>query len=851
MSELLQLLMTEGANATLRMNGALYIKNLFVKANPADQLLATQQWRALSAEAKARAKTTCLQAALSPVKEARQGAAALTACLAVLEFSNNEWLELIDTLQQRATADNGDPAHRITALETLGWICEDVMSFAVDENQRSPKEMMAPHAASILSAVVHGMRPEETDANVRRTATDALYNTLEFAERSFDVEHERTYIMNVIFAATEAQLPEVRATAYSCLVQVADRYYSKLPDYIEQIFSRTNAVLKNTGEAEPVKLQAVEFWSTLADCESEIQEVLAEEAETGQPASEELHYIIQPVFPHLAPALLPLLPVAEDQDPDDIETDEWTLAMASAQCLRSIAICIGDSVVDIIHQYTTTNIVNPDWRLREAAVMAYGSIMDGPEEKLAPQLPLALPKLLELMVSDPALHVRDTAAWSVGTAYQLHSSHLVTPELLQATLSCVLEVLRRQDVPSICASACWVIDSIAWIVVHSETPLDVAPLEAVFAQLVDQLIVTSQREDGEEKNMRLTSVEALNSLIGATPPTLAANLVSLVTFFIAELDKVTSLVPTDPTARQYQHDRQGTHCSALAALCTKLGENLPDAAAEAVMAACLRVFEGGADGDIVVEEVLKCVGALANAREDAFPQFMERFAPHLISALRKTDPPTTCTTAVGVVCDCCRALGPGYVPYMKPTLDLFMAALQVVDAKLLTLAVLGAYGDVAMACGAAFFPHAESLMSVLKLAAETKVPLTSQEAIEYYHHLLEAIVDACVGLVNGFDTVATAAELPPNVPKFTEFMFLFVLHVGNLEPRVPDSCFGAAVGLACDIGRVLGRFDAAVLRYMANNTALTDLFQRALSDDEQSTRESAETALSLIGRANQ
>jgi hypothetical protein len=109
-------------------------------------------------------------------------------------------------------------------------------------------------------------------------------------------------------------------------------------------------------------------------------------------------------------------------DPDDIETDEWTMAMASAQCLRSIAICIGDGVVDIIHQYTTTNIVNPDWRLREAAVMAYGSIMDGPEEKLAPQLPLALPKLLELMVGDPALHVRDTAAWAVGTAYQLHST---------------------------------------------------------------------------------------------------------------------------------------------------------------------------------------------------------------------------------------------------------------------------------------------------------------------------------------------------------------------------------------------------------------------------------------------
>jgi hypothetical protein len=191
---------------------------------------------------------------------------------------------------------------------------------------------------------------------------------------------------------------------------------------------------------------------------------------------------------------------------------------------------------------------------------------------------------------------------------------------------------------------------------------------------------------------------------------------------------------------------------------------------------------------------------------------------------------------------------------MKPTLDLFMAALQVVDAKLLTLAVLGAYGDVAMACGAAFFPHVESLMSVLKLAAETKVPLTSQEAIEYYHHLLEAIVDACVGLVNGFDSVGTAAELPPNVPKFTEFMCLFVLHVGNLEPRVPDSCFGAAIGLACDIGRMCsGRFDTAVLRYMAEQRAAhRPLPARALgrrAGDARIGRDCIVVDFACIGRA--
>jgi importin subunit beta-1 len=847
---MLQLMSTEGQGADLRMNAALFVKNLFAKVDPAQQAEATQRWLALDANFKAQAKAACLQVMLSPVKEARQGAAALTARIAVLEFTAAQWLEVIDLLKARATEllDNGQ---RATALETLGWICEDVVSYPALDDAPGPKEVMASHANSILTAVVFGMRPEEPDANVRYTATAALYNTLEFAERSFENEEERNYIMNVIFAATDASNVNMRAKAFSCLVSVADLYYDHLPAYIEQIFARTKNALENAQERDEVKMQAIEFWSTLADCESEIQELITEAQELGQQPGEQLFDIVKLAFEHLGPIVLTLLVIEEGADPDDVESGEFTVAMASAQCLKSIAICAGDAVVPLVQAFTVRNIGSADWRLREAAVMAYASIMDGPEDALASQLPHALPQFLNLMVSDSSLHVRDTAAWALGTAFHLHTHVLVTDlnTLLADTLQALLHVLTSRASPSICSHACWIIDSIAYYLANSDEAPSVDVLTSTYPMLVEQLIATSQRDDGgDDVPLRVTAIESLNSLIAAAPDSMLQALLDIVVFFVNELNKVTAVVAPDAASRQTQYDMQAGYCSALGALCTKLEQNLTDECAVAIMNACISVFEHGVDGEVVVEEALRTVGAVANAREVEFAGFMQRFAPFLFAALAKIDAATVVTTAVGVVCDCCRALGTEFVPYMRDANDGFMKALRSQESKTLTLSVLGAFGDLAMACGTAYFPLADNLMHVLNLASETKVVLTTPEAVEYYHGLLEAIVDACVGLVNCLDAAESASELPPNLDKYIEFMLRFVLHVTDLKPEVPTTCFASAVGLGYDVGRVLGRFNPTVLQYMSTVQPLVDLFQRSLSASDKSTKDSASLALQLIGR---
>jgi hypothetical protein len=53
-------------------------------------------------------------------------------------------------------------------------------------------------------------------------ATKALSNALEFANKNFDVDAERNYIMTVVCEACTSGNDEVKEHAYQCLCRIAD-----------------------------------------------------------------------------------------------------------------------------------------------------------------------------------------------------------------------------------------------------------------------------------------------------------------------------------------------------------------------------------------------------------------------------------------------------------------------------------------------------------------------------------------------------------------------------------------------------------------------------------------------------
>ena len=169
----------------------------------------------------------------------------------------------------------------------------------------------------------------------------------------------------------------------------------------------------------------------------------------------ESQFFAKVALPEIVPVLLDLL-THQDEDEDE---DEWNVAKASATCFGYLSTAVQDTIVPAVIPFIEANIRASDWHLREAAVMAFGSILDGPDPAvLTPLVNQALPILIDMM-GDQNTHVKDTVAWTLGCICDLLISTIRPDVHLHPLVSALVSGLR--DNARIIANCCWALKNLA------------------------------------------------------------------------------------------------------------------------------------------------------------------------------------------------------------------------------------------------------------------------------------------------------------------------------------------------------------------------------------------------------
>lgn len=105
------------------------------------------------------------------------------------------------------------------------------------------------------------------------------------------------------------------------------------------------------------------------------------------------------------------------------------------------------------------NIKNADWRYRDAALMAFGSILEGPDAAcMKPIAEQAMQMLIEAM-QDESVVVKDTAAWTIGRVCELISDVAINEAYLRPLLETLVTGLSAE--PRVAANVCWAFNSLA------------------------------------------------------------------------------------------------------------------------------------------------------------------------------------------------------------------------------------------------------------------------------------------------------------------------------------------------------------------------------------------------------
>lgn len=179
--------------------------------------------------------------------------------------------------------------------------------------------------------------------------------------------------------------------------------------------------------------------------------------EFGEVPETESRDFAKVALPEILPVILQLLTKQEE----DADEDEWNVSMAAGTCLSLLALAVNDTIVQAVIPFIEQNITNQDWHFREASVMAFGSILDGPDPTvLAPLIHQALSVLLNMMSdAEKNTAVKDTTAWTIARICDLHAQSLDLNTHIQPIVAAVVAGLEGN--PRVSANCAWAIQSLS------------------------------------------------------------------------------------------------------------------------------------------------------------------------------------------------------------------------------------------------------------------------------------------------------------------------------------------------------------------------------------------------------
>ncbi|EIM80114.1 karyopherin Kap95 [Stereum hirsutum FP-91666 SS1] len=773
-------LVNENSQVFTRNAAGLALKNALTARESSRQTEFSSRWLAVDNDTRSKIKQDVLMALHSPSSKVGIVAAQGVAAIANVELPVGQWPELIEILLGFVNNAANTPL-RIATLNAIGYICESI-----------DPDVLAVRANEILTAVVHGARKDEPSPEVQLAAIQALYNSLSFIRDNFEREGERNYIMQVVCEATQNPSIPVQVAAFECLVRIMNLYYDKMAFYMERaLFGLTVMGMKSS--EEQVALQAIEFWTAVAEDETNMESEW-QEAQDGliDAEIEEPKYFSRIALPEIIPVILMLL-TRQDEDADE---DEWNVAMAAGTCLNWLAQAVHDPIVPAVISFIEANIKSQDWHQREAAVMAFGAILVGPDPSvLTPLVNQALPILIDMM-SDSNVHVKDTTAWTLGRICEVLLQCIKPDVHLHPLVSALVNGLS--DSPRIIANCCWALQQLVegLTIAYGDEEGATGLLSPYFEGTVTALMRVTETA-GNESNFRTAAYEAITSFVTNATADVKGVVENVIMTTLNRMDHLlgvqNQILGMDD--RNNWNDLQSNLCSVTVSVVRKLNEGILPLA-DQIMTLVLRLIQSAGKASTILEDAFLVVGSLAAAIESKFAPYMQAFLPFLYPALKAYDDTQLCTVAVGIIGDITRAVGDQSAQYASAFVTVLLENLssEVLNRNV-KISILACFGDIALAIGPEFEPYLDTAMTVLRQASLLQPNPLDYDSIDYVTQLREGILDAHTGIVTGFKNTEKVHLLIPYVPAILELVNLILADENSGEPLEK-----AAFGIVGDLG---------------------------------------------------
>jgi len=791
-----------GNSSVVRQQAGVQLKN-FLYTN--DEALRTQyeeRWISMPEDLRTYTKNNVLNT-LGTEGFRPSAAAQCIQLIAMAELPRGLWPELIGKVVTNVTTPGSTEIMKESSLSTIGYICQDVDSRCLEDKSND-----------ILTAIVHGMKRDEPSTHVKLAATNAMLNSLEFTRSNFEKDSERHYIMQVVCEGTQCEDIQVKVAAMQCLVKIMSLYYQYMEAYMGQaLFAITLEAMKS--EADEVSLQGIEFWSNVCDEEVDLQIEASEANETGRPPEQVSRFYAKGALQFLVPVLMQILTKQEDFD----DEDDWNPCKAAGVCMMLLATCTEDDIVPHVLPFVKDNIKHENWRFRDASLMSFGAILEGPDpSNLKPLVEQAMPMLIELM-KDNSVVVKDTAAWTIGRVCELIPEAAINQTTLVALLGAMVEGLEQE--PRVASNVCWGFTSLAEAAYEQadvseddETPQTYS-LSPFFGPIVEKLLWTTDRQDAATANLRSAAYEALMEMIKNSPKDCYDTVQKTTVIILERLQQVLQMEThiQNQSDRVQFNDLQSLLCATLQSVLRKVDPVHAPQISDPIMTALLQMCQTSSTTRTggVQEDALMAVGTLVEVLGEGFQKYMEAFKPFLLMGLKNTAEYQVCHAAVGLVGDICRALGQKITGISDEIMEVLLGNLGNNSVhRTVKPQILSVFGDIALAIGPEFRKYLELVLQTLMQASQAQVDRSDFDMIDYLNDLREGCLEAYTGIIQGLKSDNGPSPDLVLVQPHVAYIIQFITVVAQ-DSEHSDTNIAASAGLIGDLCSAYGRDIVALL----------------------------------------
>ncbi|XP_053983431.1 importin subunit beta-1 isoform X2 [Hylaeus anthracinus] len=836
MQRLSEVLVTATASPLARMAAGLQLKNQLTSKDAQLKYQYQQRWLAIPAEIREFVKKNIL-VALGTENNRPSSAAQCVAYVAVAELPVGQWTDIIHLLVTYVENPNNTERMKEATLEAIGYICQEIES-----------DVLVPQSNEILTAIIHGMKGSSTSDHVRLAATSALYNSLEFTKGNFEIGTERNFIMEVVCGATQSYNTQVKVAALQCLVKIMSLYYQYMEPYMAPaLFPITLEAMKSN--IDEVALQGIEFWSNVSDEEVDLSMEEGEASDGGRPPVKVSRHYAKGALQYLVPVLMKKLAKQEEFD----DEDDWNPSKAAGVCLMLLSSCCEEAIVPYVLPFVKDNIRSADWRYRDAALMAFGSILSGLDPAtVKPLVEQAMPTLIELMY-DSSVAVRDTAAWTFGRICEIVPEAAINETYFKTLLEALINGLKAE--PRVAANVCWAFTGLAEASYEAAaaTTDDTQPPETYcmsqyFDFIIQILLETTDRRDGAQANLRYAAYEALMEMVKNSPRDCYVTVQKTTMVILERLQQVLQMethIQTHSDRAEY-NDLQSLLCATLQSVLRKVTPDDAPQISDVIMTALLSMFNSNScKAEGVQEDALLAVSTLVEVLGEGFLKYMDAFKPYLCLGLKNHAEYQVCCATVGLTGDICRALKNKMLPYCDEIMTLLLENLgNNTVHRSVKPQIFSVFGDIALSIGPDFKKYLDVVLQTLAQASQANVDRNDYDMIDYLNELREGVLEAYTGIVQGLrgDVAnpcpdAAVALVEPHVPFIIQFITTIAQDREHSEGNI-----SASVGLLGDLVTVFG----AKLLPIVETEPLTELLTKARRSRTQKTKTLASWAAKEI-----